>query len=90
METSITEQIFRTLVLLGILAIIIILGWNEPLKYRFMSRAEIYAMENPTQTTPGADKSWMWDQSRRTKLDRGAYNRNSSVTGYGAGAYWGR
>lgn len=87
METSITEHIFRTLVLLGILALVILLGWNEPLKYRFMSRAEIYALENPAQTK---DNSWMWDQNRKSKLERGAYNKSGGVTGYGAGAYWGR
>lgn len=97
METSITEQIFRTLALLGVLAIVILLGWNEPLKYRFMSRAEIYALENPVRPVPApqANGSWMTNPGRRTQLDRGPYNRTTSVPSYGnrpstSSSYWSR
>ncbi len=90
METSIAEHIFRTIALLGFLALVVILGWNEPIKYRFMSRAEIYALENPQVAAPGSDKSWMWDKTRKGKLDQGAYNRSSGVTTYGGGGFFGR
>ena len=69
-EDSLTETILRTGGLLLVLGLIVLLGWNEPLKYRFMSRVEIYALENPP-TTPGG--TWMWQKSKGT-LDRGAYN----------------
>ncbi len=57
-------------------------GWRQPISYRFMSAAEIYALEHPVdpvavaaaQATP-----WMWDPNRKTKLDRGPYNGNSST-----------
>jgi hypothetical protein len=67
----------------GVLAI----GWNQPLSYRFMSPAEIYALENPTTPPPPPappplstpSGAWMWDPQRRTPLDTDAYNRASSV-----------
>jgi hypothetical protein len=86
METSIAENIFRTLALAGIVALVLLLGWNEPLKYRFMSRADIYALENPPQAAPGSDTTWMWDKSRQGKLDRSPYNRSSSSSS----GYFGR
>jgi hypothetical protein len=85
-EMSITEHIFRVVSLLGFLGLIFILGWNEPLKYRFMSRAEIYALENPQQPqqqAPVAANSWMWDKTRKSKLDRDAYNRGASRSSSG-------
>ena len=70
---SLAEHIFRAFALIGVLLLILILGWNEPLRYRFMSREEIYALENPQQqATPVAEKSWMWDKSQR-RLEQGPY-----------------
>ncbi|MCE9610288.1 MAG: hypothetical protein K8R23_08860 [Chthoniobacter sp.] len=61
------------------LAAVIFLGWREPLKYRFMSRAEIEKIEHPAPPptpppvtppptpVPGA---WMKNAVPRTSLDR--------------------
>ena len=54
-----------------IVAAILFLGWRQPLRYRFMSAAEIYALEHPATPRPGTP--WMWDPARNTKLDREAY-----------------
>jgi hypothetical protein len=88
-ENSLTETILRTAGLLFIVGVVVFLGWNEPLKYRFMSRAEIHALENPNRTPGGA---WMWQRGDDGKLDRGAYNRTGGSRGqYGGGTnYWGR
>ncbi|RYD76492.1 MAG: hypothetical protein EOP84_16795 [Verrucomicrobiaceae bacterium] len=75
MEMTLAEHVFRAFALAGVLALVLILGWNEPLKYRFMSRAEIYSLENPQQVTD--DKSWMWEKKGR-RLEQGAYNRARS------------
>ena len=68
------DTISKWLLFLAAVAIILIAGWKQPLRYRFMSPAEIYAAENPPtnipQATPGA---WMQDPTRRTLLDGGAY-----------------
>jgi len=59
------------LVVGAIVAAILFFGWRQPLRYRFMSRQEIYALEHPATPSPGTP--WMWDPARNTKLDRGAY-----------------
>jgi len=56
-------------------ATILFLGWRQPLRYRFMSQAEIYALEHPATPRPGTP--WMWDPARNTKLDRGTYGRDT-------------
>ena len=73
-----------SVVLIGALLLI---GWRQPLRYRFMSKADIYALEHPTTPTPIPTRiaqvtpapPWMWDPSRRTPLDKGSYNRDYSV-----------
>lgn len=72
-ENSLTETILRTTGLLLILSVVVLLGWNEPLKYRFMSREEIYALENPERENPNSG-AWMWSKGSGP-LDKGAYNR---------------
>lgn len=65
---------------------IVVLGWNEPLKYRFMSREDIAALEAPPEEDK-ADGTWMHDRSRKTSLDQGPYNRSGGSgrrdTGFG-------
>ena len=36
----------------AILAVILFVGWKQPLRYRFMSKAEIDAIEHPATPTP--------------------------------------
>jgi hypothetical protein len=63
---------FFTVVGLIILAILA-LGWRQPLKYRFMSQAEIYEYENPSTPTPipvASPTPWMWDKARKSALER--------------------
>ena len=79
-ENSLTETLLRTAGLVLILSVVVLLGWNEPLKYRFMSRAEIYALENPQPENPNGG-AWMWEKSKGA-LDRGAYNRTGSSSSF--------
>ena len=37
---------------LAILGVILFVGWKEPLRYRFMSRAQIDAIEHPATPAP--------------------------------------
>jgi hypothetical protein len=63
-------------VFLVLCAVIIALGWKQPLRYRFMSSQQIYELEHPNAATPVPDRvetpkpSWMRDPARRTKLDQ--------------------
>jgi hypothetical protein len=55
---------------------VLIVGWRQPLRYRFMSKQEIAQLEAPkieAQPTP-----WMWDTKRATKLDNGPYRDRST------------
>lgn len=78
----------KWLVYLLIVAAIVFIGWKQPLRYRFMSKAEIDLLENPAQVTPRSSTpiahappasptpNWMWDPNRRTPLDRDSYNQS--------------
>ena len=73
------------LVYFAVVAGLIFIGWNEPLHYRFLSRAEINAIEHPV-TPPPAPKpitpkpgAWMTEASRTTKLDGGARDNQRSM-----------
>ena len=63
-------------------AAILVVGWNQPLRYRFMSKEDIASLHASTPAPqPG---EWMWKGDRSSKLDRGAYGRrpNSGFTYY--------
>jgi hypothetical protein len=66
-------KFFAGLILLGI--VIVLLGWKEPLRYRFMSSQDIYELEHPAPppipSTPQPG-DWMRESGRRTMLDRGS------------------
>ena len=71
-----------------IVAAILFVGWNEPLRYRFLSRAAIYAIEHPAPppTPPPVPKvatpvpgAWMTENARTTKLDGGPRDNQRSI-----------
>ena len=76
------------LVYFAVLAGLIFIGWNEPLHYRFLSRADIDKIEHPpppptpvpipkpATPKPGA---WMSDPARTTRLDGGAHDGQRSM-----------
>jgi hypothetical protein len=64
-------------VLLFLFMVVIVgAGWNEPLKYRFMSADKILALEQERATAfaPAQPReksgAWMWDRDYRTALER--------------------
>ncbi len=66
------------LLYLAVVGGLIFVGWNEPLRYRFLSRAAIDAIENPpppptpppdpTKATPPPG-AWMKDPTRTNPLE---------------------
>ncbi len=75
------DSAFKWLVYLAAVAGVLYLGWNEPLRYRFMSRAEIDEIEHPkveveaTPTpVPVKPGKWMWESNSGTGLDRPGQN----------------
>ena len=69
----------------AILAALVFVGWNEPLRYRFLSRAAINEIEHPA-TPPPAPKpvtpkpgAWMSEATRTTKLDAGPRDNQRSI-----------
>jgi hypothetical protein len=73
-----SNKFWMTLIIL--VTLILMIGWNQPLSYRFMAEGEIKVAEEgaATPTPTPAPGSWMWDRERATKLDRGDYGRRMS------------
>jgi|KBSMisStandDraft_5_1062788.scaffolds.fasta_scaffold1797949_1 hypothetical protein len=93
------DNVWKWLAYFAILGLILFVGWKQPLSYRFMSKAQIYAIEHPAAPPPPkatpppqvvaaaaptpTPVPWMWDPNRKTQLDRAPYNQN----GYTGGSY---
>jgi hypothetical protein len=56
-----------------LVAIVLLVGWRQPLQYRFMSKKEIAEYESPSITPTPAPTPWNLDSKRSTKLDQGPY-----------------
>ena len=57
---------------------ILMIGWDQPLRYRFMSREEIAAINAPPAPTPKPG-TWMWDSTKRgNQLERRPYAKHST------------
>ena len=65
------DSISKWLLFLVSVAVILIAGWKQPLRYRFMSTADIYAIEHPKPPPTPTPAAWMQDPGRRTLLDGG-------------------
>ncbi len=69
----------RSVLFLGVAGSILALGWNEPLRYRFMSPTAIVREQQALReqaagfTQPRRSGAW---QPQGTSLDRGAYRTN--------------
>ena len=82
---NVAARIGGWLAYLAVVAALVFVGWNEPLRYRFLSRAEIHAIEHPA-TPPPAPKpvtpkpgAWMSEPTRTTKLDGGPRDNQRSM-----------
>lgn len=65
-------KVIHLCVFLAIVGAILLVGWNQPLCYRFMSQQEIDAIERPTP--PPKNRSWL--PNRKTNpLDNSPYHR---------------
>ena len=62
------DLISKCLLFAATVAVILIFGWKQPLRYRFMTRQQIYAEQHPTPA-PVATPAWMAERER-TLLDR--------------------
>jgi hypothetical protein len=75
MDETFWEKTLHALVFLGICGAIIFIGWNEPLRYRFMSPEAIAEEESPQTEVPSP---WhLVDGQSGTSLDRAPYARDS-------------
>ncbi|MEO8352550.1 MAG: hypothetical protein ABI680_12510 [Chthoniobacteraceae bacterium] len=78
------DSFFKWVAYFAVVSGVIYLGWREPLRYRFMSRAEINKLEHPVVPTPRPQRvveakptpvHWMWDENKKTLLEKDPYNR---------------
>jgi hypothetical protein len=65
------DTISKCLLFAATVAVILVFGWKQPLRYRFMSHQQIYAEQNPATPIP-ATPAWMAERER-TLLDRAPY-----------------
>jgi hypothetical protein len=72
------SQIFQALVYFSVCAVLILVGWEQPLRYRFLSPEQIAEIERPTgQSVAGAmPKSTQW-RPMGTSLDRAPYETHN-------------
>lgn len=64
---------------------ILMVGWDQPIRYHFLSKEEIATINAPPAPTPKPG-AWMWDKSKRgNALERKSYGKDS--TGYNRGAF---
>ncbi|HEY3662223.1 MAG TPA: hypothetical protein VGL24_03645 [Chthoniobacterales bacterium] len=64
---------------------LLFMGWEKPFKH-WVAPPPPSAAVAPSQAAPATHSStaparnWMWDQQRKTPLDRGSYDQNDHVT----------
>ena len=88
MEETLGAKLVHALVFVGICAAIILVGWQEPLRYRFMSVDEIADHQASLHPTPVPQPVKPW-QPEGTSLDRFRYGGRSgppSESGRGSNA----
>lgn len=70
MEESFSSKVVHAVVFIAICAVILSLGWNEPLQFRFLSPQEIHAIENPATPAPAPTPTpWIAAERKGTRLD---------------------
>ena len=79
MEETVGAKIVHALAFLAICASIIYLGWDEPLRYRFMSVEDI--AEDARPAAPVAESPPEW-RSQGTALDRAPYRVRRGEVSY--------
>ena len=68
MEESFPAKIVHAVIFIAVCTVILSVGWNEPLRYRFMSPDQIAEAEGRTkEPAPPTPKRW---EPMRTALDR--------------------
>lgn len=70
LEESFFAKVIHAAIFIAICAGIVFLGWNEPLRYRFLSPQEIHAIENPpAPPAPAPTPSWTDRRFQGSALD---------------------
>ena len=69
METSVLSSFFRLCGLIAVVVIIILLGWNEPLKNRFQKQEEVMLVE-PAPAPEPERGAWMWEKHKNPLDER--------------------
>jgi hypothetical protein len=86
-EESVAAKVAHLLGFLAIVGIILFIGWNQPLRYRFLSQRDIDLIEHPPApptprpvvrtnqpATPNPERpSWIWDRAKENPLDGRPY-----------------
>ena len=69
-EESFVSKVVHAVIFLAICFAILAIGWNEPLRYRFLSAREIEEIERPPATpAPEPTPSWIEGRYGGSKLD---------------------
>ena len=74
MEETAAAKVTHLCVFLAVVGAILIVGWDAPLRYCFMSRQEIDAIERPAPPPPApGTPEWLLDRAKKNPLSRPPY-----------------
>lgn len=76
------ESLLRVLILMAVVAAVIVCGWNEPLRYRFLSANQIATEEQAIQPEMVARDSQHQLSPAGTSLDRAHYEVHRGTVYY--------
>ena len=88
MKETWQEIVINAAVFLALCVVVVCVGWNEPLRYRFMSEQEIAEVERPPATpapTPRPSAMEWRSQQSGTSLDRAPYTIVNGKVEYSEG-----
>jgi hypothetical protein len=75
------ESLLRVLILMAVVVAVVFSGWNEPLRYRFLSPDQIAAEEQAIRPFLARESPHQW-RPAGTSLDRAPYEVQRGVVYY--------
>ena len=69
MEESFVSKVVHAVIFIAVCTVLLSVGWNEPLRYRFLTSQEIAEIEGPLATPVPVVPLWFASRLKGTRLD---------------------